>query len=85
MQESTGDTWTFAAWRGIVGPPDLDEEVLETLVPALQQIQAAPEFRAVMAQWGFGAVSEGPAEFAARMAASDAAIRPLIEALDAGR
>lgn len=83
LQEATGATWSFAAWRGIVGPRGLDEEVRDILVAALQQIQATPDFAAIMAQWGFSSVSKGPAAFAARMAASDAAIRPLIEALGA--
>ena len=43
LKEATGLDWTIAAWRGIAGPADLPQEVVEVLVPVLVLDQCLAE------------------------------------------
>ena len=81
LKEATGLDWTVAAWRGIAGPEGLPQEVVDTLVPLLQQIWESPEFRDFMAQRGFGLVWGGPEEFREYMAESDESLGNVMKAV----
>ena len=81
LKEATGLDWTVAAWRGIAGPEGLPQEVVDTLVPLLQQIWESQEFRDFMAQRGFGLVWGGPEEFREYMAESDESLGNVMKAV----
>lgn len=64
--------WEMGAWRGIVGPKGLPDDVQKVLIPALKKIYESKDYTDFMANRGFGAVwAEGP-EFGAFMAKGDA-------------
>jgi tripartite-type tricarboxylate transporter receptor subunit TctC len=54
LKEAAGLDWDLGAWRGIGGPRDLPQEVLDVLVPALRKIHKSEAFRDLMEQRGFG-------------------------------
>jgi tripartite-type tricarboxylate transporter receptor subunit TctC len=68
LQEAAGIDWTTAAWRAVVGPAGMPEEVVEALLPALERVYQSEEFREFMAGQGFGLVWRGPDEFAEYLA-----------------
>jgi len=53
-QETVGVTWEIGAWRGIVGPKGLPQEVIDTLVPALEKVYNSAEYKEFMNGRGFG-------------------------------
>jgi len=53
-QETVGVTWEIGAWRGIVGPKRLPQEVIDTLVPALEKVYNSAEYKEFMNGRGFG-------------------------------
>ncbi|MGF1627093.1 MAG: Bug family tripartite tricarboxylate transporter substrate binding protein [Alphaproteobacteria bacterium] len=79
--QELGIDWRLGAWRGIAGPQGLPDEVVETLVPALEKIHASDEFRDFMAQRGFGMIFLGPEDFRAFMAESDASLGEVMQNL----
>jgi putative tricarboxylic transport membrane protein len=81
LKEATGLDWTVAAWRGIAGPEGLPPEVVDTLVPLLQQIWESQEFRDFMAERGFGVVWRDPEGFRQWMAESDESLGAVMKAV----
>ena len=81
LKEATGLDWTIAAWRGIAGPADLPQEVVEVLVPVLKEIHDSQEFRDFMAQRGFGVVWRDPEGFREYMAGSNEALGSVMKAV----
>lgn len=69
-----GIDWRLGAWRGVAGPKGLPEDVVATLVPALEKIHASDEFREFMSGRGFGMIFLGPEDYRAFMAESDASL-----------
>jgi tripartite-type tricarboxylate transporter receptor subunit TctC len=63
LEEETGIAWSAAAWRAVVGPQGLPEEVVEVLVPAVERVYNRDEFREFMESQGFGMIWMGPEEF----------------------
>ncbi len=74
LQEAADSDWTAAAWTGVAGPAGLPDAVRQELVDALRLAYDSEEFRAFMSQRGFTPAWLGPDDFAAFMAASDAAL-----------
>ena len=81
LKEATGLDWTIAAWRGIAGPADLPQEVVDVLVPVLKEIHDGQEFRDFMAQRGFGVVWRDPEGFREYMAESNEALGSVMKAV----
>ena len=81
LKEATGLDWTIAAWRGIAGPADLPQEVVDVLVPVLKEIHDSQEFRDFMAQRGFGVVWRDPEGFREYMAESNEALGSVMKAV----
>jgi tripartite-type tricarboxylate transporter receptor subunit TctC len=81
LKEATGLDWTIAAWRGIAGPADLPQEVVDVLVPVLKEIHDSQEFRDFMAQRGFGVVWRDPEGLREYMAASNEALGSVMKAV----
>jgi tripartite-type tricarboxylate transporter receptor subunit TctC len=70
-QETVGVTWNIGAWRGIVGPEGLPDEVKEVLIPALEKVYNSAEYKDFMGGRGFGMRWAAGDEFAAFMKESD--------------
>ncbi|WP_270936604.1 tripartite tricarboxylate transporter substrate binding protein [Falsiroseomonas oryzae] len=67
LNETLGINYSSGAWRGIAGPPNLPQNVRDTLVAALDRAYKNNEFQEFMRNRGFGTVWGGPQEFAAFM------------------
>ncbi len=70
-EEAVGSTWTLGAWRGIVAPAGTPDDVVATLVSALETVHQSDEFREFMLGRGYGLLWAGPDEFREFMAKSD--------------
>jgi tripartite-type tricarboxylate transporter receptor subunit TctC len=53
-QETVGATWAIGAWRGIVGPKGMPEDVTSVLIPALEKVYNSAEYKEFMSGRGFG-------------------------------
>lgn len=80
LQEA-GIDWRLGAWRGVAGPAGLPDEVVEKLVPILEQIHASDEFRDFMNGRGFGMVFLGPDDYRAFMADSNESLGAVMQNL----
>ncbi|WP_366555084.1 Bug family tripartite tricarboxylate transporter substrate binding protein [Aquibaculum sediminis] len=54
LKEETDSDWTMGAWRGIVGPAGLPQEVVDTLIPALEAVYNSDDYQEFMASQGYG-------------------------------
>lgn len=54
LEEATGSEWTTAAWRAIVGPQGLPDDVTATLREAIKAAYESDEFQSFMRDRGFG-------------------------------
>jgi tripartite-type tricarboxylate transporter receptor subunit TctC len=72
LKSATGSNWTMAAWRGIVAPKGIPNDVRDKLAAAVQKIAASKEYNDFMASRGFGVIYAPPEEFGKYMAKSDA-------------
>jgi tripartite-type tricarboxylate transporter receptor subunit TctC len=72
LEEAIGSNWTVAAWRSLVGPEGLPEDVVQTLVPAIETAFQSGEFQDFMAKNGFGVVWKDGEALREHMAQSDA-------------
>ena len=67
LKAATGSDWTLAAWRGIVAPKGLPNDIRDKLLAALEKVHKSAEFNDFMKQRGFGVIWMPPTEFAAFM------------------
>lgn len=72
LEEETGLDWTFGAWRGIVAPNSLADDVRERLITALGAVYESDEYQEFMSAQGFGARYLPGEEFGEFMATMDA-------------
>jgi tripartite-type tricarboxylate transporter receptor subunit TctC len=79
--QEIGIDWRLGAWRGVGGPQGLPDEVVDTLVPLLENIHASDEFRDFMSGRGFGMVFLGPDEYRQFMADSNEALGGVMQEL----
>jgi tripartite-type tricarboxylate transporter receptor subunit TctC len=70
-QEIADVSWEIGAWRGIVGPEGLPEDVTAKLTAALEKVYNSPEYADFMSKQGFGRQWASGDEFAAFMKESD--------------
>jgi tripartite-type tricarboxylate transporter receptor subunit TctC len=54
LEEQTGSKWAIGAWRGIVGPKGMPEDVTKRLTEAMGKIYKSKEYNDFMNQRGFG-------------------------------
>jgi tripartite-type tricarboxylate transporter receptor subunit TctC len=71
LKEETGSDWEFGAWRGIVGPKDLPDDVRDRLVTALENVFKSEDYEKFMSAQGFGATFLPGEEFGNFMATND--------------
>lgn len=71
LKEATGSDWTVGAWRMLAGPAGLPDDVVDTLVPALEKAYNSDEYQEFMKGRGFGVVWRPSTEAAAFMQQAD--------------
>ena len=54
LKEETGSPWAIGAWRGVVAPKGLPQDVSTRLVAALEKINKGKEYNDFMSSRGFG-------------------------------
>lgn len=72
LKSATGSDWTMAAWRGIVAPKGIPNDVRDKLAASIKKIVASKEYNDFMASRGYGVIYAPPEEFGKYMAKSDA-------------
>ena len=71
FKEQIGSDFTLGAWRGIVGPKGMDEDVVATLEAALKKAYDSEAYQNFMAKQGYGVVWRDADDFAQLMAEDD--------------
>lgn len=81
VKSALGSDWTMAAWRGIVAPKGIPNDVRDKLAAAVRKVAASKEYTDFMASRGFGVIYAGPEEFGRFMAKSDAELGATMKAV----
>jgi tripartite-type tricarboxylate transporter receptor subunit TctC len=81
LKSATGSDWTMAAWRGIVAPKGLPNDIRDKLAAAVRKVAASKEYTDFMATRGFGVIYAGPDDFGKFMAKSDAELGATMKAV----
>jgi len=81
LKEATGIEWSVAAWRGIAGPKNLPQPVVDRLSAALKKAYDSDEYKKFMADRGFGVVWKDAKDFDTFLAKSDAEFGALMKTL----
>ncbi len=82
LEEETGMVLELGAWRGLVGPAGLPDDVAEKLQAALEAVYNDPAFQEAMTDRGFGLRWRDADEFGAFMADEETSVRELVRVLD---
>ncbi|WP_108661587.1 tripartite tricarboxylate transporter substrate binding protein [Acuticoccus kandeliae] len=72
LKEVTGVDWTMAAWRTIVAPAGLPDDVKTKLAAAVEKAFNSDEYQNFMKERGFGIRWAGPADATAAIGEDDA-------------
>lgn len=80
VEEQTGEPVSLGAWRGIAGPTNLPENVVEQLSVAMENIVASDQFVEVMGSRGFGVSYLDASSFTDFLAARDASFGSALKA-----
>lgn len=73
LAEQTGSEYSMSAWRGIAGPEDMDESVVEELECHLGVIAESEDYKDFMTESGLGVVYRDAEDFQTFMREDDAA------------
>lgn len=71
VAEASDVSVSISGWRGLAGPKDMPQDVVDKLVAALAEVVASPEYKDFMANRQFTVAYEGGADFGAYLAARD--------------
>jgi tripartite-type tricarboxylate transporter receptor subunit TctC len=71
LKEETGSDWEFGAWRGIVAPKDLPDDVRAKLETALEKVFKSDDYKKFLGAQGFGASYLTGQQFGEFMATND--------------
>ena len=71
LAEATGSDWTVAAWRALVAPAGLPEDVAATLTEAIKAAYDSEDYQSFVTERGFGPMWMEGEEAAAFMNESD--------------
>ena len=71
LKEETGSDWEFGAWRGIVAPKGLPDDVRDKLVAALEKVYNSEQYNQFLSAQGFGASFLPGEEFGNFLATND--------------
>ncbi len=80
LNEATGSDWTIAAWRTIVAPAGLPDDVKARLAEAVENAYNSEAYQSFAAERGFGLVWAGPEEATKIVADADAALGEVMTA-----
>ncbi|CAD7037063.1 ABC transporter substrate-binding protein [Pseudorhizobium endolithicum] len=72
LKEETGSDWEFGAWRGIVAPKGLPDDIRDKLIAALEKVYNSEDYNKFLSAQGFGANFLPGEEFGKFMATNDA-------------
>lgn len=81
LEEETGLVLELGAWRGLVGPAGLPDDVTEKLKTALAAVYNDPSFQKAMVERGFGLRWRDADEFGAFMAEEEVSVRELVRVM----
>ena len=81
LQEETGLDFLAGAWRGVVAPAGLPQDIASKLETALKDIYESEEFQTAMKSRGFGLTWRDSSEFEAFMNSETANVKTVISAL----
>ncbi|MBL0936518.1 MAG: tripartite tricarboxylate transporter substrate binding protein [Rhizobiaceae bacterium] len=81
LSEAIGSDWQIGAWRGIVGPQGLPDDVATRLMDALEAVYNSEEYKTFMAAQGYGVRWARGAEFGTFMEEADASLGATMEAV----
>ena len=81
LKEAVGSDWKIGAWRGIVGPAGLPEDVSAKLIEALETVYNSAEYKEFMAGRGFGVRWAAGEDFATFMDQSNQALGDTMKAV----
>lgn len=81
LKAETGLDLELGAWRGLVGPAGLPEDVAEKLETALETVYQSADFQEAMASRGFGLRWRNAADFEAFMLGEETSVRDLVRVL----
>jgi len=72
LKESTGSDWTIAAWRAVVAPKGLPEDVKARLAESVEKAYNSEQYQSFAKDRGFGLLWAGPEDATAIIAKADA-------------
>ncbi|OWV30618.1 tripartite tricarboxylate transporter substrate binding protein [Halomonas campaniensis] len=81
FEEATGNEWSFGSWRGLVGPADVDEEIISTLQEHMSAIVNDPTYLEFMNNRGYATLWLEGDEFMDFMQSSDQRIGATLKSL----
>lgn len=81
LKEETGSDWQFGAWRGIVAPADLPDDIRDRLIAALDTVYQSEEYQQFMSSQGFGTRYLGGEEFGTFLETTDASFGETMKAI----
>ncbi len=81
LEEVAGIELPLGAWRGLVGPAGLSDDISAKLVGAMHEIVSSDSWRLEMAQRGFGVEWRSAAEFEDFMLQQQREVRAILETL----
>jgi tripartite-type tricarboxylate transporter receptor subunit TctC len=81
LSEAIGSDWQIGAWRGIVGPQGLPEDVATRLMDALEAVYNSDDYQSFMAAQGYGVRWARGEEFGTFMEQADASLGETMEAV----
>lgn len=81
LKEATGSDWMLGAWRGVVGPKGLPDDVSKTLIAALEKVYNSKEYKEFMAGRGYGVRWASGQEFESFMAQSNESLGSVMKAV----
>jgi tripartite-type tricarboxylate transporter receptor subunit TctC len=81
LKSAIGSDWSMAAWRGIVAPKGIPNDIRDKLAAAVKKVAQSKEYTDFMASRGFGVTYAAPDEFGKFMAKSDAELGATMKAV----
>jgi tripartite-type tricarboxylate transporter receptor subunit TctC len=81
LKEALGSDWTIGAWRGIVAPKGLPDDVTAKLVAAVEKVYNSDDYREFMKNQGYGIRWASGQEFADFMKQSNENLGAVMKAV----
>ncbi|MEO4000266.1 tripartite tricarboxylate transporter substrate binding protein [Mesorhizobium sp. CAU 1732] len=81
LSEAIGSDWKIGAWRGIVGPQGMPEDVSARLIEALETVYNSDEYKEFMGAQGFGIRWAAGADFGTFMGEVDKSLGDTMRAV----